>query len=86
MTRREEQGRIAEARRAYAAELAAYRERLLEAGAAGVHLAGAGPALFAVFGSRGEADGVAGRLERTDARVFVARTLGAAEATRVEVG
>lgn len=65
--------------------LAAHRERLLEAGAGHVHLAGAGPALFAVFDTREEADDVAGRLVGADARVFVARTLAAAEATRMQV-
>ncbi len=67
------------------AGLAAHRDRLLGAGATSVHVAGAGPALFAVFGSREEADAVAGGIAGSDARVFVARTLGAAEATRVDV-
>jgi 4-diphosphocytidyl-2-C-methyl-D-erythritol kinase len=64
--------------------LAAYREGLLGAGAATVHLAGAGPALFAVFGSQEAAEAVAGRMAGSDASIFVARTLGAAEATRLE--
>ena len=63
--------------------LAGYRDRLLGAGAADVHLAGAGPALFAMFGSREEADGVAEAMAGSEARVFVARTLGAAEATQM---
>jgi 4-diphosphocytidyl-2-C-methyl-D-erythritol kinase len=61
-----------------------YGQALLAAGASVVHLAGAGPALFAVFGSEGEAREVAHRIQ-TDGRVFVARTLGAEEATRVDV-
>jgi len=65
--------------------LASYRDRLLSAGAGGVHLAGAGPALFSTFGSREMAEAVAGRLSGLEAKVFVARTLGAAEATRVVV-
>jgi 4-diphosphocytidyl-2-C-methyl-D-erythritol kinase len=65
--------------------LAAYRDAFVEAGARGVHLAGAGPALFSVFESSVAAEGVAGRLAESDARVFVARTLGADEATRVVV-
>jgi 4-diphosphocytidyl-2-C-methyl-D-erythritol kinase len=65
--------------------LAAYRGRLLEAGAKVVRLAGAGPALFAMFDSREEADRVAAKLDAGEARIFVTRTLGASEATRMEV-
>jgi 4-diphosphocytidyl-2-C-methyl-D-erythritol kinase len=65
--------------------LAGYRDRMAAADAEGVHLAGAGPALFSAFGSRQAAEAVAGRLGGVEARVFVARTLGAAEATRLEV-
>jgi 4-diphosphocytidyl-2-C-methyl-D-erythritol kinase len=65
--------------------LAGCRDAVRNAGAKAVHLSGAGPALFASFGSREEAEGVAGGLEGSDARVFVVRTLGAAEATRVVV-
>jgi 4-diphosphocytidyl-2-C-methyl-D-erythritol kinase len=53
--------------------------------AGGVHLSGAGPSLFSVFGSRRDADSVAEELIVSDARVFVARTLGADEATWVVV-
>lgn len=67
------------------AGLAAHRDRLLGAGAKRVQVAGAGPAVFAVFDSREEADRVAAALEGSEARVFVARTLTAAEATRVDV-
>ncbi len=65
--------------------LAGYRDKLLGAGAAGAHVAGAGPALFAMFGSREEAEAVVGRMAESEARLFVARTLGAAEATRTIV-
>ncbi|HSP55053.1 MAG TPA: 4-(cytidine 5'-diphospho)-2-C-methyl-D-erythritol kinase [Dehalococcoidia bacterium] len=65
--------------------LAGYRDRLLGAGAARVHVAGAGPALFAMFGSRDEGEAVAERLSGPEAKVFVARTLGAEEATRIVV-
>jgi len=65
--------------------LAACRDRFLEAGAGKVHLAGAGPSLFAVFDSRGEADGVVGRLQGSEGQVIVARALGAEEAVRVEL-
>jgi 4-diphosphocytidyl-2-C-methyl-D-erythritol kinase len=58
-----------------------YRDLLLKAGAARVHLAGSGPALFAAFASEGEARSVAQRLTDAPGAVFVARTLGAAEAT-----
>jgi len=60
-----------------------YREALLSAGAAGVHLAGAGPALFALAESEEEARDLADRVQAPDAKVFVARTLGAAEATAI---
>ncbi|MDP2935453.1 MAG: 4-(cytidine 5'-diphospho)-2-C-methyl-D-erythritol kinase, partial [Dehalococcoidia bacterium] len=38
--------------------LEGYRQRLLQAGAAGVHLAGSGPTLFAIFTSWVDAEGV----------------------------
>jgi 4-diphosphocytidyl-2-C-methyl-D-erythritol kinase len=63
--------------------VAAYRTELRDASGSEPHLAGAGPALFSVCDSRDEADCVAGRLEGSEARVFVARTLGAVEATRI---
>jgi 4-diphosphocytidyl-2-C-methyl-D-erythritol kinase len=62
-----------------------YRRALLEAGAASVHLAGAGPTLFSVVGSSREAEAMAAALRGTDARVFVTRTMGASEATGVVV-
>jgi 4-diphosphocytidyl-2-C-methyl-D-erythritol kinase len=66
------------------AGLAAHRDRLLDAGAKRVQVAGAGPALFAPFESRQGAEGTAARLGSEHGRVFVARTLGAAEATRID--
>ena len=66
------------------AGLASYRESLLRAGARRVHLAGSGPALFAVFASEDSVREVAARLEAADASVLVASTLAAGEATAVE--
>ena len=67
------------------AGLAADRDALLDAGPEAIQLTGAGPALFAVFGTRGEGAAVADALAGSDARVLVARTMGAAEATAVVV-
>lgn len=69
--------------------LAAYRDALLAAGAQRVHLAGSGPALFALTSGEEEARRLQGRLrppggQRTGAQVFVARTLAAHEALRVQ--
>lgn len=66
--------------------LDAYREALLSAGADAVHMSGSGPTLFVVAASKEDAEGMAARLRGSDARVLVARTLGAEEATRVVVG
>jgi 4-diphosphocytidyl-2-C-methyl-D-erythritol kinase len=63
--------------------LEVYREALFSAGAQGVHLAGAGPALFALVESAEAARELADRVQALDAKVFVARTLGAAEATAI---
>ncbi len=65
-------------------ELGAYRDALLEAGAERVHLAGSGPALFALAGGEAEARVVGERLKAEGGRVFVARTLTAAEALAAE--
>jgi 4-diphosphocytidyl-2-C-methyl-D-erythritol kinase len=65
--------------------LGTYRSALVEAGAAKVHLSGSGPTLFSVLQSRQEAEEIASRLAGEGARVYVARTLGAEEATRVVV-
>lgn len=60
-----------------------YRKALGEAAGTEVHLAGAGPALFSLHSSGEEAKAVGARLLGQDAQVFVARTLGRAEATAV---
>ena len=64
--------------------LAAYRDALLAAGARRAHLAGSGPALFALAADEAEARAIAKRLQPSDATAFVARTLTAGEALRVE--
>jgi homoserine kinase len=63
--------------------LAQYRDFLLEAGAAAVHVAGAGPALFAVANGEPEALAIRKRMNRSrhGERVHVVRTVTAAEAT-----
>ncbi len=60
-----------------------YRATLRETSGGQAHLAGAGPGLFSVHASRAEAESAAARLDADPARVYVARTLGAAEATRL---
>ena len=60
-----------------------YRDALIAAGAEAVHLAGAGPAIFALAESESAARGLAERVEAPRARVFVTRTLTAQEATAV---
>lgn len=64
--------------------LAAYREALLAAGAQRVHLAGSGPALFALAGDRAAAEALERALRLPGGRALVVRTVGAAEALRVE--
>ncbi len=63
--------------------LETYRDALLAAGAEAAHLAGAGSALFAMARGEEEAREMANRVTLPEARVFVARTLGAREATAV---
>jgi 4-diphosphocytidyl-2-C-methyl-D-erythritol kinase len=65
--------------------LEGYRAMLREASGGPAHLAGAGPGLFSVHASRAEAESAAARLEADAAQVFVARTLRATEATRLEM-
>ena len=60
-----------------------YREALLSAGANSVHLAGAGPTLFALVDSEADARELGDRIQAPEANVLVARTLGAAEATAI---
>ena len=64
--------------------LEAYREALLAAGARRVHLGGAGPALFALAEDEAGANAIRDKVSSPDGRLFVARTLGAAESLRRE--
>ncbi len=57
-----------------------YRRAMQEAGAKGVHLSGAGPALFALFETETGAAAVADRLQRAGYHPLMARTLRADEA------
>lgn len=66
------------------AGLAAYRDALLTAGARRVHLAGSGPALFALGADEDAARSVQARLRLPGGQAFVVRTLTAAEALRRE--
>jgi homoserine kinase len=61
-----------------------YRDALLAAGAGGVHLAGAGPALFALGPDEAGARAIRDKVSLPDARVLVVRTLTAAESLRRE--
>jgi len=62
-----------------------YREALLAAGASRVHLAGAGPALFALAADEPGADAIRDKVSLpAGGRVFVVRTLTAAESLRRE--
>lgn len=63
--------------------LAGYRKRMMEAGARDVHLAGSGPALFALMADEAEARDVRGRLQPPECVVQVARFVRAAETTAV---
>ncbi len=56
------------------------RRALLEAGAPGVHLSGAGPALYALFPGKSAAGAASDRLSRAGYQPLVARTLKAEEA------
>jgi len=60
-----------------------YRDSLL-AGARGVHLAGAGPALFALAEDEASARGMLSRLRAPGGEAFAVRTLTAAESLRRE--
>jgi 4-diphosphocytidyl-2-C-methyl-D-erythritol kinase len=64
--------------------LDAYRDALLAAGARRVHLAGSGPALFALGPEEGTARAVHARLRPPGGQALVVRTLTAAEARVVE--
>lgn len=58
-------------------ELPGYRSRFLEAGAARVHLAGAGPALFALVPGEAEGRAVQTKLEAMGLEAYVVRTVDA---------
>ena len=64
------------------AQLKPYKAALMKAGASGVCLAGAGPALFSVAAYQRQARNISREL-RPDLRVCVARTITAAEATAI---
>lgn len=64
--------------------LAAYRDALLAAGAHRVHLAGSGPALFALGPDEGAARALHDRLRPPGGQALVIRTLTAAEARLIE--
>ena len=66
------------------AGLEAYREALLAAGAQRVHLAGAGPALFALAEDEASARAMLSRLRVPGGEAFAVRTLTAAESLRRE--
>ena len=61
-----------------------YRGALLAAGAGRVHLAGAGPALFALAADEAAARAMLSRLRAPGGEAFAARTLTAAESLRQE--
>jgi|FaiFalDrversion3_1042247.scaffolds.fasta_scaffold00309_2 4-diphosphocytidyl-2-C-methyl-D-erythritol kinase len=61
-------------------DLASYRRALLRAGARRVHLAGSGPALFALTAEAHQAEALAGRLRAEGLAPLLARTVGRAEA------
>ncbi|MEO6197879.1 MAG: 4-(cytidine 5'-diphospho)-2-C-methyl-D-erythritol kinase [Dehalococcoidia bacterium] len=62
-----------------------YREWMIEAGAERVHLSGAGPSLFALANGEAEARAIRARMNRPKMgeRVYVARTISAAESTLI---
>lgn len=64
--------------------LVAYREALVAAGARAVHLAGAGPALFALAADEAAAREMLARLRSPGGQAFAARTLTSAEALAEE--
>ncbi len=64
--------------------LDAYREALLAAGARQVHLAGSGPALFALTADETEARRIHDALRLPDGQSFAVPTIGAADALRAE--
>jgi len=65
-------------------DLARYRQAFLEAGARRVHLAGSGPALFALARSEEEAASLHAALSTLPGTAIIAHTMAAAEATHRE--
>ncbi|HEX2922971.1 MAG TPA: 4-(cytidine 5'-diphospho)-2-C-methyl-D-erythritol kinase [Chloroflexota bacterium] len=61
------------------AGMATYREAMLSAGVAAVHLSGAGPTLYSIFGSERSARDVAERLAGEGYRPLLAHTMGSVE-------
>lgn len=59
------------------AGLDGYRERFLQAGAGSVHLAGSGPALFALLRDRAQADIIYGNLKEQGLEAYLVETMGA---------
>ncbi|HEX79020.1 MAG TPA: 4-(cytidine 5'-diphospho)-2-C-methyl-D-erythritol kinase [Dehalococcoidia bacterium] len=55
--------------------LGGYRQRFLEAGAGGVHLAGSGPALFSLFRDKAEAEKVYASLKKQKLEAYLAETM-----------
>jgi len=66
-------------------ELQRLRRALLDAGARSVHLAGSGPALFALAGDATRRERLAGAAADAGARAFVVATVPAVEALALEV-
>lgn len=65
-------------------DLARYRQAFLKAGAPRVHLAGSGPALFALAKSEEEANTLHAAVSLLPGAAFIAHTVAVAEATRLE--
>jgi 4-diphosphocytidyl-2-C-methyl-D-erythritol kinase len=66
-------------------ELERLRRALLEAGARSVHLAGSGPALFALTGGAAQRERLASAAAEAGAKAFVAATAPATEAVALEM-
>jgi len=58
-------------------ELQVCRREMIEAGAGHAHLAGSGPALFALFAERASAESLRDRLRTADRECYLAQTLAA---------
>lgn len=62
---------------ARSSEIRAYREHIMKLGAADVHLAGSGPALFTLVRDKGEAEKIYGSLQEQGVESYIAETLDA---------